>query len=67
MDEFATQNIGVRATTTLIDCRIGCFANRSHGQRVVVKKDVLVKVRGKRMITTEKTIKSWWEVMKTGK
>ena len=64
MNELATQNIGVRATTTLIDCRIGCFANKSHGQRVVVKKDVLIKVRCQRIVVSKKMIKSMWNVPK---
>ena len=67
MNELATQDIGVRATTIPINCRISRFANRGHGQRVVVKKDALVKVRGKRVVTTEKTIKGLWKVMKSGK
>jgi hypothetical protein len=64
MNELATQDIGVRATTTPIDCGIGCFANRSHGQRVVVKKNVLVKARSQRIVASEKTIKGMWNVLK---
>ena len=64
IDELSTQDIRVRTTTTLIDCRIGCFANRSHGQRIVVKKDVLMKARSQRIVASKKTIKSMWNVLK---
>ena len=43
MNELSTQDIRVRAATTLVDSTINYFAHRSHRQRVVVKKDVLVK------------------------
>ena len=61
---LATQDIRVRATTTLVDRMIGCFANRSHGQRVVVKKNVLMKARSQRIVMSKKTIKGMWNVLK---
>ena len=43
VNKFPTQNIEVRAMTMLIDRRIHCLANRSHGKSIVVKKNMLVK------------------------
>jgi hypothetical protein len=56
MNELPTQDKGVRTSTTSIDRRSRCFANRSHGQRIVVKKDKLVKVRGKWTFMSEEVV-----------
>jgi hypothetical protein len=67
MDELSTQDIGVRATTTLIDRRDSCFANRSHSQGIVVKKDALVKGRTNWIIADEEIVEIMWDVMKRRK
>ena len=66
MNELSTQDIGVRATT-LIDSMISCLANRSHGQRIVVIKDMLAKVRTKLIVASEKVEEVIWNLLKPGK
>jgi hypothetical protein len=67
MNELSIQDKGVGATTILIDRRISCFANRSHGQRIVVKKNTLVKIRTTWILASEKMIKTLWNLLKLGK
>ena len=67
MNELSTQDKRVGATTILIDRMISCFANRSHGQGIVVKKDALVKIRTTWILASEKTIKILWNLLKLGK
>ena len=64
MDEFTTQDIGVRATTTPIDRMVSLLANRSHGQGIVVEKDELMKGKAKRTGASEKAEKFWWHLLK---
>jgi hypothetical protein len=64
MDELSTQDKRVRTTTTLID---SCFANRSHGQGVVVKENEPVKIRTKRIIASEELVKLLWNFLKIRK
>jgi hypothetical protein len=66
VNELSTQDKGVRPLT-LIHSTLGCFANRSHGQGVVVKEDELVKGTAKRILASEKTIKVNWNCLKRGK
>jgi hypothetical protein len=54
MNELFMQNEGVRTMTTLVD---SCFANRSHGQGIVIEENELMKVRTKRIIASEELIK----------
>src|ERR1700733_11591068 len=61
MNELPTQDIGVRTTTT---CRISCFANRSHGQGIVVEKDTLAKGRTNWIVASEKVKKVIWDLLK---
>jgi hypothetical protein len=63
MNELSMQDKGVWATTILIDKRISCFANRSHGQRIVVKKNALVKNITTWILASEKTIKILWNFL----
>ena len=44
VNELAAQDIRIRTTTTLIDSMICCFANRSHGQRIVVVENELMEI-----------------------
>ena len=67
MNELSTQDIGIRSTTTLIDSRISCLASRSHGQGVVVEKDLVVKVPIGRIIHSKKAIKSLGNRLKVRK
>ena len=64
MNELSTQDKGVRATTTLIDRRVSCFANRSYGQGIIVIKDVLVKGRTDSIIASVKVEKITWDGLK---
>jgi len=64
MDELSTQDIGVWATTTLIDRRVSCFANRSHGQGIVVKKDALVKGTTNWISAYKQIVEIMWDVLK---
>jgi len=61
MDELSTQDKGVRTTSTLVD---SCFANRSHGQGIVVKENILMKFRAKRIIASEELVKLMWNFLK---
>src|SRR6266852_7533647 len=51
---------------TTIDGRIDCLANRSHGQRVVVKKDLTAKGRTNIISASEKVKKVIWNLLKLG-
>jgi hypothetical protein len=64
MNELSTQDIGVRTTTT---CRIGFFANRSHCQGIVVKKDALAKGSTNWIVASEKVEKVVWNLLKRRK
>ena len=64
MNELSTQDKGVRATTTLIDRRVSSFANRSHGQGIVVIEDALVKGRTDSIIASVKVEKITWNGLK---
>jgi len=64
MNELSTQDKGVRATTTPIDRRVSCFANRSHGQGIVVVEDALVKGRTDRIIASVEVEKITWDGLK---
>src|SRR5713101_7749823 len=66
MDEFSTQDIRVRATTT-IDRRIECLANRSHSKGVVIKKDMLAKGRTNIISASEEVKKVMRNRLKIGK
>ena len=67
MDEFATQDIGVRATATLIDSMIDILASRSHGQRIVVKENMFMKGITDMVIGSEKVIERVGDVIKMRK
>jgi hypothetical protein len=67
MNELSTQDKRIRATTTLVNSRICCFANRSHGQSIVVIKDILVKGRTKWTVASKKISKINWYVLKLRK
>jgi len=66
MDELSTQDIRVRATTT-IDRRIECLANRSHSKGVVIKKDMLAKGRTNIISASEEVKKVMRNRLKIGK
>jgi hypothetical protein len=67
MNELSMQDKGIRATIILVNSRICCFANRSHGQSIVVIKDISVK--GRTMFTgaSKKIPKFIWYVLKLRK
>jgi hypothetical protein len=67
MNKLSTQDIGVRATTILIDRRVSGLANRSHGQGIVVKKDALMKVRAMWILASEEIVKFIWNLLKRRK
>ena len=67
MNELSTQDIRVRTTAILIDSRISYFANRSHGQSVVVKKDTLMKGRGSWVLVRKEAEKIICDIMKRRK
>src|SRR6266852_9915981 len=51
---------------TTIDRRIDCLANRSHGQGVVVKKDLTAKSKTNSISVSEKVEKVIWNLLKLG-
>jgi len=61
MNELSPQDKGVRATSTQID---GCFTDRSHGQRIVVEENVIVKGITDRIIASEEIEEVVWNAMK---
>jgi hypothetical protein len=64
MDELSMQDIRIRAATTLIDRIICCFANRSHGQGIVVKEDKAMKGRANRIVASEEVVELMWNLLK---
>ena len=44
MNKLTMQDIKIRATTTLIDSIICCFANKSYGQCIIVIKNELMEI-----------------------
>ena len=62
MNELSMQDKGVRTTATQID---SCFANRSHGQGIVVKKNEFVEGITDRIIASKKIKKGVWNFFKS--
>ena len=48
----------------LVDRRVSCFANRSHGQCIVVEKDALMKGRTNWIAASEEMVEIMWDVAK---
>ncbi len=67
MNELPPQAVGIRPSTTLVDIGLRPLANRSKSQRVVVKKDAVVKSMTGRIIASEKIKKLMWNFLKSGK
>ena len=64
VNELATQNIGERPMTILVDSMLHLLASRSHGQGIVVLKDVGMKCSSNRVIASEKMEKFMWHLLK---
>ena len=62
MNELSMQDKRVRTIATQID---SCFANRSHGQGIVVKKNEFVEGITDRIIANKKIKKGAWNVLKS--
>jgi hypothetical protein len=64
MNKLSLQDIGVRTMTTLIDSIFSSLASRSHGQSIIVRKNIAMKSGAVRIIASKKVVKVRRNVLK---